>query len=435
MTEELLHSHVSEDQIIGQSIMEPDSTIFEVCEAGINPDWFTQSEAVNAYKLLMEMYVDQKEISMPTLIEWAGQKKVRLPMEYVQRCVDLVPVRNIPSVIHKLREMHLRRKMIDEGKHLKNMSKNMEVEPEESIGNIICALADYTATHQRLTKDQIKQAIVGRYRAAAGGGTSGIPTPWPKINKALGGLMNDQVTVFAGRGGIGKSQASATLVHFLGQAGVSVGYLPFEDGVERTWARLAGIEGKYSTFRMDTGASDAECSMAEKYIEQVMRYPIHMEDRPMTAEQVMAWAIHQKVKNKMQLLVIDAFKDLRRQSRDVAEDDAMSQTITQIARRLHIPIWISHHVRKRDGEAKSTDKLTSDDIRGSANIVNDARQLIVCQNWKDESGQNYFSFQILKNNNGPCPVEVMMDRVSNQNYWREAPEKILEENAGHITPA
>lgn len=428
MTDELLHSHVSEDQIIGQSIMEPDSTIFEVCEAGINPDWFTQSEAVNAYKLLMDMYVDQKEISMPSLIEWAGQKKVRMPMEYVQRCIDLVPVRNIPAVIHKLREMHLRRKMVDEGKHLKNMSKNMEVEPEESIGNIICKLADYTATHQRLTKEQIKDAIVGRYRAAAKGGTSGIPTPWAKLNNALGGLVPSQVTVFAGRGGIGKSQASATLVHHLGSSGVAVGYLPFEDGVERTWARLAGIEGKYSTFRMDTGASDAECSLAEKYIEQVMKYPIQMEDRPMTADQVMAWAIHQKVKNKIQLLVIDAFKDLRRQSRDVAEDDAMSQTINQIARRLDIPVWISHHVRKRDGDARASDKLTQDDIRGSANIVNDARTLIVCQNWKDEHEQNCFSFDVIKNNNGPCPVSIAMDRVSSHNYWREAVEVPQENN-------
>lgn len=423
MSEELLVSTVSEDQIIGQCIMEPDATIFEVCESGITKEWFTQREAENAFKVLMEMYLAPKEISMPSVLEEANQRKIKLTFDYLKMCVDTAPIRNVQAVIGKLREMHLRREMISQSKYMSGYAKEMEVEPEESIGRTICTLADMTATHQRITKEQIRANIVSRYRAAANGGTSGIPTPWPKLNKAIGGLMPDQVTVFAGRGGIGKSQASNTLVHSLGCMGVPVGYLPFEDGVERTWARLAGIEGKYSTFRMDTGASEAECSNADKYIEHVMKYPIFMEDRPMSAEQVMAWAIHQKVKNKIQLLVVDAFKDLRRHSRDVSEDDAMSQTITQIARRLHIPIWISHHVRKNDTSHNRDEKLTQDDIRGSANIVNDCRTLVVCQNWKDDYGQMCFSFDVVKNNNGPCPVMIPMERVSNHNYWREAVDK------------
>jgi replicative DNA helicase len=426
MADKPLASQISEDQLIGMCLTDPESTVFQACEAGIDKDWFFQSEAEHAFRVVLDMYVNQREISLPTVIERAQEMKVKLPLEYAQRCIDACPVYNMPSVIDKMREMFLRRAMVEQGKWIKNYASIMEEMPEESIGKAICTLADYTATHQSMTKEQIRAAIVGRYKAAATGGTSGIPTPWPKINKTLGGLVPSQVAVFAGRGGIGKSQASATLVHHLGSTGIPVGYLPFEDGVERTWARLAGIEGKYSTFRMDTGASEAECSVAEQYIEQVMKYPIHMEDRPMSADQVMAWAIHQKVKNKIQLLVIDAFKDLRRKTRDVAEDDSMSQTITQIARRLNIPVWISHHVRKFDS-SKNTEKLTQDDIRGSANIVNDARVLIVCQNWKDEHDAMHFSFDVVKNNNGPCPVSIPMERVSNHNYWRELPE-IKDEN-------
>ena len=422
MADKPLASEISEDQLIGMCLTDPETTVFESSEAGITPEWFFQSESCNAYKVILDLYVNQKIISMPTAIERAEEMKVKLTLDYATRCIDTCPVYDIKPVIEKMREMYLRRAMVEQSKWMKNHSSVMDEQPEESIGKTICTLADLTATHQRMSLDQIKNAIVGRYRAACGGGTAGVPTPWDKVNKTLGGLMPSQVTVFAGRGGIGKSQASATLVHHLGSTGIPVGYLPFEDGLERTWARLGGIEGKYSTFRMDTGASEAECSVAEQYIEQVMKYPIHMEDRPMTADQVMAWAIHQKVKNKIQLLVIDAFKDLRRKTRDVAEDDSMSQTITQIARRLNIPVWISHHVRKLDTSTKSQDKLTADDIRGSANIVNDARSLIVCQNWKDEHDNMCFSFDVVKNNNGPCPVSIPMERVSKHNYWREAAE-------------
>ena len=416
MTEELLASYVSEDQIVGQCIMKPE-TVFLASEAGITPAWFAQRESEKAFTVLLDMYVSGLEISLPTFLERCAEKKQNVPMEYAQRAIDSTPVINIQGVIAKLKEYYMRREMITRAKNLKNLARVMDTPPEESIGKEICDLAELTSTHQRMTLEQIKKAIVDRYRAAAGGGTAGLPTPWPTLNKYTGGLTNQQVTVFAGRGGVGKSMASATLVHHLGKSGVSVGYLPFEDGVERTWARVAGINGGYSTFKMDTSPRPDECSFAEQHLEIVMKFPIQMEDRPMTADQIMAWSIHQHVKNKIKLLVIDAFKDIKRMSRDVAEDDQMSQTITQIARRLNIPVWISHHVRKKEGDNRDV-KLTNDDIRGSANIVNDCRQLILLQNWK-ENDMMMFSFDLAKANNGPSGMSIPMERKSNMNTWIE----------------
>ena len=417
MSDEPLASYVAEDQLVGQCIMKPDESIFLASEAGVMPEWFAQRESRTAYHLMLQMYVDGPEISMPTLLEKAQEKKQNLPMEYVQRAIDCTPITNLPGVIARIKEMHVRREMLTHAKNLKNLARVMDTPPEETIGAEICALAELTETHKKLSKEQIKKSIVDRYRAAAHGGTVGLPTPWQTLNKFTGGLSKGQVTVFAGRGGVGKSMASATLAHHLGQSGISVGYLPFEDGVEVTWARIAGINGKYSTFRMDTNPRPDECSYAEQHLEIVMNYPIHMEDRPMTAEQIMAWAIHQHAKNRIKLLIVDAFKDIKRMSRDVAEDDQMSQTITHIARRLSIPVWISHHVRKKDGDNRQT-KLTNDDIRGSANIVNDCRQLILLQNWVEGDIQK-FAFEIAKANNGPSGMSIPMERKSSQNTWAE----------------
>lgn len=421
-----LEAIVSEDTIIGQCIMAPEESIFKLCESGIEPSWFIQPDAQKTFNVLLKMYIDGKEISMPTMLEYSNTKNLNVDISYVHRCVDLTPIRKELDVFIKpLREMHMRRKMVSHSLELKENAYEMSDEPEELIGKTICSLADLTVKHTKKSKEEIKKMIISRYMAAARGGTIGIPLPWPNISRNLGGLVPKQVTVFAGRGGIGKSQASATLVRHLGEIGIPVAYLPFEDGVERTWARLASIEGKYSSFRMDQGGSEAEVHIAEQYLTRVMDYPIYMEDRPMTAEQVMAWAIHHKVRNKIQVLVIDAFKDLRRRSRDVSEDDQMSQVICEIAKSLDIPVWVSHHVRKRDGIDNKRDKLTTDDIRGSANIVNDARQLIVAQNWLGEDGIERFSFDGLKNNNGPSGWSIPMTRVSAHNYWME--QEIKEE--------
>jgi len=139
----------------------------------------------------------------------------------------------------------------------------------------------------------------------------------------------------------------------------------------------------------------------------------------MSAEEVMAWAIHQVSKNKIQVLIVDAFKDLKRKSRDTSEDDAMSQTICELASRLNISVWIDHHVRKEYNAKEGLKKLTSDDIRGSGNITNDARQVIVAQSWMDEAGQTRFSFDGVKNNSGPSGWSVEMDRRADINTWIE----------------
>lgn len=425
MNEIPLEATVSEDTLIGQCIMAPEETIFRLCESGIEPEWFVQQDAQRTFGALLKMYVEGKEIALPTLMEYCDTKSIKFDLSYAQRCIDLTPIRrDLDVFIKPVREMFMRRRMVNQSLVIKADAYQLEQEPAELIGQSICSLADLTVVHSKKSKEEIKKMIVSRYAAAARGGTIGIPLPWPVVNKKLGGLVPKQVTVFAGRGGIGKSQASATLVRHLGELAIPVAYLPFEDGVERTWARLASIEGKYSSFRLDQGASEAEVAVAEQYLTRVMEYPIYMEDRPMTAEQVMAWAIHHKVRNKIQVLVIDAFKDLRRRSRDVAEDDHMSQVICEIAKRLEIPVWISHHVRKRDGDNRH-DRLTQDDIRGSANIINDARQLIIAQNWVNDAGIECFSFDGMKNNNGPSGWSVPMQRVSNHNYWKE--EEIREE--------
>jgi len=420
MTERELSSLVSEDQLVGSCLMAPHESIFQIIEAGVKPEWFTQREAIVGFGLMVEMYLNKQEISLPTVIEYAGQKKKNFSMEYATRCIDVTPVRDIRSVLDKVKEMWMRRAMVEKSKELRNFAPIMDSAPGESIGKIICDLADLTATHKKQSLEEIKAALMGKYRAAAKGGVAGIPLPWPEVTAKLGGLQPGKVTVFAGRGGIGKSMCCANLALHLGNAGIPVGYIPFEDGLETTWGRVAGIEGRYSTFRLEQGrASMAEVNVAEQYIEKVMKLPIYMESRRMSAEEVMAWAIHQKSKNKIQVLIIDAFKDMSRKSRDTSEDDAMSQTICEIAARLNLAVWVDHHVRKDYNSKDGLKKLTTDDIRGSGNITNDARQVLVAQNWKDEGGVEHFSFDCVKSNSGPSGWSVDMDRQASINTWTE----------------
>jgi hypothetical protein len=82
-------------------------------------------------------------------------------------------------------------------------------------------------------------------------------------------------------------------------------------------------------------------------------------------------------------------------------------------------VWVDHHVRKDYNSKEGLKKLTADDIRGSGNITNDARQVLVAQNWKDDAGVENFSFDCVKNNSGPSGWSVDMDRQASINTWTE----------------
>lgn len=255
----------------------------------------------------------------------------------------------------------------------------------------------------------------------------GIPTPWDNINSRFQGLQPSAVTLLAGRGGRGKSAIMATWGHFLGGMGYKVGWLPLEDGCKRTWGRVAGIDGGFSTFRLDTGNGDAELlDLAFKSLDRVQSWPIFMEDTPMTVEQICAWATMQKTKNAIDVLFIDAFKDILREDHDVLGDNKCSQLIAALAKRLDIPILINHHVRKAgaDPRAQPT-KLTEQDIRGSGRLSDDSRQILILQNYV-EDGYDKYELDIIKNNYGPTGSYPLI-RLSNISKFVQptnAPKKV-----------
>lgn len=296
----------------------------------------------------------------------------------------------------------------------------VEQEPEEVLASqalSLMELADYKQTSEN--KNDIRDGIIDAWSRAINGGTSGIPTPWDRVNARFQGAQPGAVTAIAGRGGIGKSSVFATWCHFLGKKGKRVSWLPFEDGSRRTWARVAGIEGDFSTFELDIGNADYDLlAHAKESLDKVQTWPIFIEDRPMTVEQICAWATSQKIRNKVEILFIDAFKDIMRDKHDVESDNRVSQQLAALAKRLHIPIVVNHHVRKVDTQHNpNSTKLTGADIRGSGRIYDDARQVVAIQAWIDNGTWKY-SWDIIKNNYGPTG-DYELIRVSNRNKWIE----------------
>jgi replicative DNA helicase len=197
-----------------------------------------------------------------------------------------------------------------------------------------------------------------------------------------------------------------------------VAWLPFEDGLDRTYARLSSIDGEFSSFQLDVGnATPEELETAQYHLDRVLALPIFMEERHMYADQIFSWTMRQVAVNGIGVLFLDAWKDILRKKHDLGEDEAMSRTMCELARRAGIPVVINHHVRKGiAGEDRSD--LSEADIRGTGQIANDARQIIILQNRLAADGQEEFEFDLAKNSYGPTGRYPMV-RVSKFNKWVE----------------
>jgi len=281
-------------------------------------------------------------------------------------------------------------------------------EPEEALIEAQEKLISLSPKSETRTKKSIKEAIMEDWNISKNHGPRGIITPWKDVNAKLAGIPSELVTVLAGRRSTGKSSIMATWAHFLGRQGIRVGWLPIEDGAERTWKRLAGIEGDFSVFLRDKGEStDHHLSVANSALERVMSWPIFMADSFMDIHKIRSWATTLKAKEDIQVLFIDGFKDILRSGKmgnSVDEDNYLSTSICAIARALRIPVLVVHHIVK----GTEGDKIGLDNIRGSGRIIDDARTVLILQN----DGLTY-SLDIAKNNHGPEGI-VEMRRISNR---------------------
>lgn len=413
--------------VVGCLLLDGPRTLAAGAEMGCDSSWFenpvygdiwTLAGEMSSSGVPVDLFSVDREIRQkrPYIVGMMGELKFA---DTLREAIDKTPtVEHLSYYLKELRKTHTKRAAKSKAREIIDEIDKHD-EPDQYVSESAKELLDVASIVKAKSKEDIKRAIMGRWRPEDGQ-TAGLPTPWSSFNRRFGGLHPGIVTLFTGRGGKGKSSAVATWAHFLAGKGHRVGWLPFEDGVERTYSRLSSIDGEFSSFQLDVHNSTPEdLDKAQYHLEQVLAMPIYMEDRHMYADQIFSWAMRQVAVHGIEVLFIDAFKDILRRKNDLGEDESISRTLCEMARRGNLRVVVNHHVRKGiAGEDRSD--LTESDIRGTGQIANDARQIIILQNRIGADGNEEFEFEIAKNSYGPNGRFPMI-RVSRYNKW-VAPE-------------
>tara|TARA_Y100000361_G_scaffold105356_2_gene95064 strand:+ start:406 stop:1740 length:1335 start_codon:yes stop_codon:yes gene_type:complete len=237
--------------------------------------------------------------------------------------------------------------------------------------------------------------IVHSWKEAQKGNRTCIPTPYESIDRQTGGIKQGMVTIFTGRSKSGKSMFLSHWYNYLGKKNIPIMVVPLEDKYDVTIKRMAGNLGAINVSELDAGGRylqnranfnaweyyhtlDKEIDDASTLLKTVSKYPVYFYDRKVTPAQLRGVAIRYKKQYNIQAMFIDGAKDLLRPSgkyADVGFDEEISQQLCAIAEELNIAVISVHHLTK----ISEFDRINVNHIRGSGNIVGDARAVYALQ--------------------------------------------------------
>jgi len=294
--------------------------------------------------------------------------------------------------------------------------------------------------HEDSVRHATDEDIHSAWEKAKDGEMIGIPLPWEKLNTLTGGVMKGVHTVLCGRSGAGKSMLLANWYNHL--AGTPFLACPFEDKFVVTKTRMAAALGGYSWGKIHMGkewvriGGKWECiRVTRDEIDKAKRAlasipdTTHFFDKRSRPEDLHSIALKHKARHGIEAMFIDGAKDIVRPTgkyNDTGFDEEISQAFCKIAEELNIAVVSVNHLTKiPDGEL-----ITTNAIRGSGNIVSDARAVYAFQSkglsesghavQYDENGnQTTRSLDVIKANHCPLGRVILETDLSKCQVWEQ----------------
>lgn len=293
--------------------------------------------------------------------------------------------------------------------------KAMEKQPAETIAT--AAERDlFSAMWARQTKpwrtsadvmlEATKQLDLVKQRGVI---VHGITTGLADLDKMLGGWQLGDLTIMAGRTGMGKTGLACGAAIAAAKAGHTPAIVSLEMSAAQLGARLMAYEANVSVFDILSGRLSGEHDQrAYRAAMALGALPIHYEDSGMlTMDQLRAKARQLRVKGQLDVLFVDYLQLMqsgkRHDSRQV-EVSEISRGLKLLARELEIAVVALSQLSRKCEEREDKRPILSD-LRESGSIEQDA-DVVLCV-YRDEvynkESPDFGTAEILirKHRNGP----------------------------------
>ncbi len=226
-----------------------------------------------------------------------------------------------------------------------------------------------------------------------GGHLSGITTGIDGINAKIGGLHRSDLTILAGRPGMGKTSLATNIAYSAAQryardiedgiepgksAGAAVAFFSLEMSADQLATRILAEQSSISSENLRTGRiSKQEFQQLARASGELSGLPLYIDDTPgLTIAALRTRARRLKRQKNVGMIVVDYLQLLQgsgKGSNDnrVQEISEISRGLKQLAKELHVPVLALSQL-SRAVEQREDKRPQLSDLRESGSIEQDA---------------------------------------------------------------
>ncbi len=415
----------AEAALIGACIQDP--VILDAVATLVRPEDFYALIHDRIFGTLARMVRDGAVVGAITVAERlraAGQLEQCGGFSYLSSLATTI--QTVDSAVYYakiVREKASLRRLISAGQKLQELGFEGEDDVSATLGaasSLVVEAID-AGTTRRFTS---MAESLAAYEAKLGqeGGIA-YRTPWEKLDALTSGFVPGELVVWAGDGGIGKSQALTMLTAYTAERYGRVALFATEMGRDRTVARFVALYSGVSARRQRndpqaplTVRERGRIAEARKLLELA---PIDLFDAApaMTTDDVVAQCRHMHRERPLKQVTIDTFgmlADLEETGRRTLTSviEASARKLVRLSQELGIVIHLVQHLN-RDGTER-TKKPSKRNLRNGGNLEGHASTVILL--WQSAEGKYYF---IVDKARDGCERDVEMERFGHRSVWLE----------------
>lgn len=380
--------------LIASILLSPADSLSVIDRLAITPNDLIHPETRQMLTEILAMREASDPIDQATLSLKMPERFKTAPWEVTSEHAAPAPEFYARAVL----EVSKRSSLVSLAHELATLAGNPESDIEQGIDKALSTL------NQTQDKGLITKSVTLREAAALvvdnlDSPPRFIPSPWPALNEALGGLRPGAFYVIAARPGVGKSMLGLQLAASIAGPNSDVAFFSFEMNAEEIATRALASQGKINISKIDraelTETEKQRLAIAYKDLSQHLHL-IAGQSRQVTQLRPSLRAINVNTGNKLRAVFIDYLGLMEAQGSSLYEKvTAISGQLKSLAMELDIPIIALAQLSRKAEDRQGPPSLA--DLRDSGAIEQDADAVLMLSN--DPNGN--LSLTIQKNRQGP----------------------------------
>jgi replicative DNA helicase len=359
----------------------------------LRADDFNDARHGELFDLMRTMYADGKHVDPMTVGAQVPEHQVFL-FSVVEHGRFSYAIESYAEIVAN-HGMHRRMQAVADG--IRGFNPDMPVDAMlERAQLLLDGAAGESTSKVRMVKD-ILPNVIKRLQDKA----TFIPSPWPTLNAAIGGLRPGAVYVVAARPGMGKTVVAAQLAATLAEHG-KVAFSSLEMSDEELVSRLIAERLQIHVGKLkDNRLSERDWNNIADGMAKLNRLDIAIDDRSsVSAVEVRVHAKAVAREGKLAGVVVDYMQLMTSKSKmdrhlQVSE---FSRQLKIMAKDLQVPvIALSQLNRNSESRAEGIPKLS--ELRESGSIEQDADVVILLRR-EGEFPQEHLIMDVAKNRHG-----------------------------------